>query len=131
MFLEAPENMGRDLLLGKLTEDGIRDGTSKNMGKVFWSNQYLMANVLILLKKRKIVGLRLFNGIEQQIQTSNGNPNHVDKDCTNSDHAMNHPYSWQSRIKMWMMEVNYKYATKRTHQCIGESKAVNHDDLHP
>ena len=86
-----------------------------------------MTSVLILLDKPLIVVLKLSNGIKPEDLINNGDPSHVEMVCTNSDLAMNNPCSLLSRIKMLMMEAKSRFAMKRTHQCIGDSKDTTHD----
>ena len=122
MYLAEPGKRERDQFNGKKIKDGIKDGDLLKPAKVLLFKAYLITQPQILQNRKEIMEPKLSNGIRPEGQTNNGSQNQLETVFSNSVRAMNHHFSQLLKSKKSIMEENYKYVTKKTHQCTGEQK---------
>ena len=121
-------NMERDLSNLKLTRDSIKDGDGSSMEAAIFCKVFWMVSASILLKKRKMLDLRLFNGTKLEAKISNGDQFLAAKVFGKSNQFMPPASTWLSRTILLKMQENLKSITIMDLLKFGESKDTSPSD---
>jgi len=127
--LQEPSNMEKGWYSTKLTKDSTKDGDGFQLAKDTFCKVFWPDNAWTLLKKRKTLDPKLFNGIRLEDLTNNGGQYLSKLESGKSNLVMHLANFYPLKTIRLMTEVSSKLTTIMVLHKLGESQAMFQNDL--